>query len=267
MEQDLFQTTKNRQTVDPRIDIINKTTEPIYKKALDEFGFKLPLAFMLYNQVRFYEDYGKLNIGFNVASVETLADQFGVTTKQIQSAYNNLTNKYKLGKWVNNDEPIFRNVKRVWVSNERLKNNENYYSVIPELLQRNSKTITVEYLATDKPPLSESKRKVSESKNDTNVSLAKPHGKPEINELFDYWERTVGYKIPSKIKANRNACNNLINKHTVDGVKQLVRGVALSQNDQYAPRIVDYASLQQKIADLIVWGKKRSTKEMRGVKL
>lgn len=107
--------------INPLEELNRQITMPILKKAVKEFDLKLPLTFKIYNQIRYYEEFGKLHLGVNVAGVETLAEQFGVTTKQILKAYDNLTNKYKLGQWVVSDKPIFRNVKRVWVSNERLE--------------------------------------------------------------------------------------------------------------------------------------------------
>jgi len=251
--------TTKRQTINPLVDEINKETEPILKRAMKEFGFELPLAFRLYNQIRFYEEYGKLTMGTSVASKEQLATQFGVTVKQIEGAFNNLTNKYKLGGWVDHDKPVFRNVKRTWMSTARLKNtNPNYYSVIPELLQRNSTTITVEQLPSEVRPLSESKKKVRESNKDTDVSLAKAYGHEHINELFDYWQKTVGYEITSKRQSNRNACNNLYKKYGKDGVHKLIMGIAKANQDKYAPRISDFVDLQAKLNQLLAWGNRQS---------
>jgi len=269
MDEDTSFDNTKRQTINPLIDEINRETEPLLKIALKEFGQPLSLTFRLYNQIRFYEEYGKLRLGVSIASKETLANQFGVTIKQIEVAFNNLTNKYKLGKWVEHNEPVFRNVKRTWVSNTRYKrgfdnyysvidNTNNYYSVIPELLQRNSKTITAYELPTDKRPLSESKKKVSESKivsKDTIGETPKKMTNLDIDHLMEYWEITVGYAIQGKKQANRYACNNLIKKLTVAGVEQVINGVALAHGDKYAPKISDFCSLQSKLNDLILWGK------------
>jgi DNA-binding transcriptional MocR family regulator len=164
----LYDQTK-RETINPMVDEINKLTEPLLKIAMKEFGFDVPLTFRLYNQIRFYELSGKLKMGTSVASKESLAKQFGVTKEQIEDAFNNLTNRYKLGKWISHEEPVFRNVKRTWMSNARLQNGitayEKYYSVIPKVLQRNTKSITAYQLAPEVRPLSESKKKVSEIYN------------------------------------------------------------------------------------------------------
>lgn len=158
--------------IDPRLQEVDATTTRLYSPALKELGYGIPLYVMLYNQIRYYEDYGKLKVGYSVASKEALAKQFGVTVKQIESAYNTLTNIKHLGSWVVCDEKIFRNVKKVWVSNVRqargtmedvVKMIENSYSVRAELLQYKSKTLTAEELPTEVPPLSESNIKERET--------------------------------------------------------------------------------------------------------
>ena len=93
--------------------------------------------------------------------------------------------------------------------------------------------------------------------SNTDVLPAERRGKPELNELFDFWAQECGYDIETQIKANRFAASNLLKKHGMEKMKQLIRGVALAQNDQFAPRISDFRALQAKFNDLIVWGKKR----------
>lgn len=256
-----------QQTINPLMDEISRRVEPLLKTAMVEFGFELPLAFRIYNQIRFYEETGKLKLSTSVASKDTLAKQFNVTVKQVEQAFNNLTNKYKLGKWVDHNEPVFRSVSRTWMSNERLKiSASNYYAVTPELLQRNSTTITVEQLASGVRPLSESKGKLSESKNiSTGVLIGdespKVYGKPELNELFDYWESSTGIKIQARLRANRNACNNIFRRYGLEKTKLLVDGVALAQNTPFAPQISDFSELQDKLTKLLTWGK---TNQLKG---
>lgn len=272
MDEDTSFNKNKRQTINPLMDEINKETEPLLKSAMIEFGEPLSLAFRLYNQIRFYEEYGKLHLGVSVASKDTLAKQFGVTIKQIEGAFNNLTNIKKLGRWVHHDEPVFRNITRTWMSNVRFnrgKNNSNEIRVILEnsngirakLLSDKSKTLMGLELVTDTPPLSESKKKVSESKCLTKVKGETPvkFGNPDINELFEYWQEIIGYEITSRRQANRNACKNLVARHTLIGTKKLVEGVRQAQDDKYAPRIADFCDLQSKLNQLLVWGKSKQT--------
>jgi len=99
---------------------------------------------------------------------------------------------------------------------------------------------------------------------DTKVSIAKTPSK-DINEMFDSWEQIVGYKIDSQAKANRYACSNLLKKHGRDGVLALIRGVAASLEDSFAPRISDFSSLQYKQNELVAWGKRKQITGMRKV--
>lgn len=89
----------------------------------------------------------------------------------------------------------------------------------------------------------------------TNVVIGKPYGKPEINDLFSYWQEQVGYEITARRQANRNACSNLHKKYGEEKLKQLIRGVAQAQSDRYAPRIGDFAELQINLNKLLAWGK------------
>ena len=94
-------------------------------------------------------------------------------------------------------------------------------------------------------------------KDKDNVIIKKTPN-PDINELFAYWHEIIGYEITSRKQANRNACKNLIARHTVDGVKRLTEGVRQAQGDKYAPRIADFCDLQSKLNQLIVWGKSKA---------
>lgn len=92
--------------------------------------------------------------------------------------------------------------------------------------------------------------------NTTNVVLAKAEkSKPEINELFVYWQDKTGLAIQSQVKANRYACNNLLKRYSPEQVRQLIDGVAKAQADKYAPRIADFRDLQSKLNQLLTWGK------------
>lgn len=95
--------------------------------------------------------------------------------------------------------------------------------------------------------------------NTTNVVLGAQRGKPEINELFDYWEKTVGYPIQAKVQMNRNAVNNLLKRYDTEKIKLLINGVSQAQGTEYAPQISDFIQLQAKLSDLFRWGKKKGT--------
>lgn len=110
-------------------------------------------------------------------------------------------------------------------------------------------------------------RQYKDNTSITNVIGAKApesFGKPEINDLFDYWAQEVGYNIESRVKQNRAAASNLVKKHGKAKLQQLIRGVALTHSDQYAPRISDFSQLQQKVNELMVWGKQKHGTQVQG---
>ena len=96
----------------------------------------------------------------------------------------------------------------------------------------------------------------------TNVVGQEAYGKPEINEIFDYWLQVRGYKISSRIKANRNACNNLLKQYGVAGVRRLIDGAELASQDRFAPNIADIEDLQRSLNKLLSWGKKATKNNM-----
>lgn len=134
-----------------------------------------------------------------------------------------------------------------------------------------SKVAQSDYTETVQSGTTETVQSVNSS-NKTLTELHLPKGKGEtpktdeygrrndINEMFEYWKDTVGYEISGRRQANRNACNNLIKKHTADGVRKLIQGVALAQSDKYAPQIADFEELQSKLSKLMAWGKKNIRK-------
>ncbi|MFI8696727.1 helix-turn-helix domain-containing protein [Dietzia maris] len=83
-------------------------------------------------------------------------------------------------------------------------------------------------------------------------------GRTDINEMVDYWQEVTGLPMNGRVKANRAACRNLIARHQLEGVKTLVRAVAASQADRFAPRIADFADLQAKQNQLAVWAKQQT---------
>jgi hypothetical protein len=96
----------------------------------------------------------------------------------------------------------------------------------------------------------------------TNVDRLPAYGKPEINDLFEYWTLTTGYPISSKVQMNRNAANNLFKKHGDKGVRKLIDGVNMAQQDKFAPRIGDFVDLQANLNKLLAWGKNNKAKNM-----
>lgn len=98
--------------------------------------------------------------------------------------------------------------------------------------------------------------KKSSKKEKVSDDTLAPKGKPEINEAFESWQELTGLPITSQVKANRFAASNLLKKHGADGVRKLIKLVAASQQDRYAPRVADFRGIQAKQNELLVWAKK-----------
>ena len=84
------------------------------------------------------------------------------------------------------------------------------------------------------------------------------YGNKEINELFDEWEKVCGFRIDSKIKLNRYACQRLIKSKGIEKVKLALPYVAESHLDKYAPSVNNYIDLAEKWNHLGVWAKKKN---------
>lgn len=102
-----------------------------------------------------------------------------------------------------------------------------------------------------------------ENKNKEVLLRNTAYGKPEINDMFNYWNEKVGYEITSRRQANRNACNNMYKKYGKEKLEQLIVGVSKAQEDRYAPRIGDFVELQGNLNKLLAWGKAQQTSQIK----
>jgi hypothetical protein len=69
------------------------------------------------------------------------------------------------------------------------------------------------------------------------------YGKPEINELLEYWKQTTQLKV-TKVKDQRNALNTLLKHYSVDEIKLLINVVTSSYTDKFAPQKVKCTTLR-----------------------
>lgn len=83
------------------------------------------------------------------------------------------------------------------------------------------------------------------------------YGNPEINELFDEWEKQCGFKIDSKVKQNRYACQRLIKSKGLDKTLKVLEIVSEAQKDKYAPGIYNFIDLAEKWNNLAIWYQKK----------
>lgn len=90
------------------------------------------------------------------------------------------------------------------------------------------------------------------------TKLVKNQPMPEINQMFEEWEKITGIPINGQHQANRRACSNLLKKYGPEKLIQLIQGVAKAQSEEFAPRIANFCQLQAKQDTLILWGRKQA---------
>lgn len=90
--------------------------------------------------------------------------------------------------------------------------------------------------------------------------MAPPVKTEAINALFDEWEETVGYRITAQVPTNREYAAKLIREYKREELTGMLRGVALSQADQYAPRVANFSDLYRKWDALKGWGRRTQAK-------
>ena len=92
--------------------------------------------------------------------------------------------------------------------------------------------------------------------------IVKPrrYGKPDINEAFAYWKEIMGYPITAMVAKNRNACSNLIKRHTLQKLKWYINQTYEANNDKYSGvNICDFISMQSGMNRLNGWGFREKT--------
>lgn len=266
----------NLRLIDPRQQAIDKTTSNLYIPAMKELEWEPPLYVLLYNQIRYYEDYGKLKCAYSVASKEVLAEQFGVTVQQIEQAYNTLTNIKHLGNWQICDKRIFRNVKKVWVSNVRQARGtmeemaemlENSDKIRAKLLQNQSKTLTESELASLGDPCP----KVIES----NINIGSAYASPadagsaqatqsssadadsdlfiKDNSEFPFDEDVDVVSVKPTVNKNKSAKAGVIYSKVCDslGIKKLKSDCAVAR----IRSLLDNGMTEKEIMDTVEWTK------------
>lgn len=104
-----------------------------------------------------------------------------------------------------------------------------------------------------------STNKLNKDNTTTNVVGKTPEtfGNSDINELFDEWEKVCGFRITSKVRLNRYACQRMLKSRGKDSILKAMPFVAESQSDKYAPCIVNFMDLEEKWNALGVWYKKK----------
>lgn len=188
-----------------------------------------------------------------------IAEDLELDIKTVRKMYHRL----KEFGYVTNARTPYGNVVTVTKAFKIFDKGRDLPDSVPELPQRGKSELPENGRSDDQKTVglgSENGR--SNKINQLDKPVDKPttivvRGKPEINELFKYWESELGYPVSGRVKANRFACSNLLKKYGEDKLKQLIHGVALASADPYGPRISDFSSLQAKQNDLVLWGRRQ----------
>lgn len=176
------------------------------------------------------------------------------------------TGRFKLAELIGiNPNTVYATLKRLEKSKMITQESNNKYTVIRicnwKKYQGDDNTNDNSQITSRQQPDNTKQELIIENKeNSTNVLLAKAYGNSELNKMFDYWTQQTGTPISSQLTANRRAASNLLRKYGDTKLEQLIKGVALAQDDQYAPRIANFIQLQSKTDELILWGKKKSNR-------
>jgi len=95
-------------------------------------------------------------------------------------------------------------------------------------------------------------------RNDMGGDETSQLGNSVVNDLFDFWLKTMGDPISSRVKANRRAAWNLAQKYSTEELEQMIQLARVAFFNDYAPHIADFADLQSKWQQLKLWAEKRA---------
>lgn len=88
-------------------------------------------------------------------------------------------------------------------------------------------------------------------------SYVKVENQASAGDMFSYWKMTTGISLTGNVQANKNACERLLDKYSKNDLEKLIRLVAASYDDKFAPRVGDFVELENKTNSLLVWAKQQ----------
>jgi hypothetical protein len=132
--------------------------------------------------------------------------------------------------------------KENFTHNNTSKNTKKEYIVSKDTMGVNAEAVSKKNLPTEK----------------TFEDGTPDHRNDDVEWLFEQWRDITGTSISGRIQANRRAAYNLIRKYDRTTLQSFLRGVRLTYDDKYAPRIASLEDLQSKMNELLAWGKRRS---------
>lgn len=151
-----------------------------------------------------------------------------------------------------------------YLKRTRSQNKKGQFDYIYDIFEKpwTENRVTVNRCTGNVPQLNTNKLSTKElNTKDTTTKVVgenpETFGNSDINDLFDEWEKACGFKITSKVKLNRYACQRLLKSRGKDSILKALPYVAESQSDKYAPNIVNFMDLEEKWNALGVWYKKK----------
>ena len=98
------------------------------------------------------------------------------------------------------------------------------------------------------------------------VTVADPEpqkfGDETVNALFDFWITEVQIPIKSRVRANRRAAWNMLQKHGDQAVRQAIQLAAIAKFNEFAPSVASFVDLQAKWSALHLWAEKRAQADL-----
>lgn len=122
---------------------------------------------------------------------------------------------------------------------------------------------TTSHLTITKPNLTKTITKPKNG-NTTDAPKRPPVKTKDIDDLFLLWETEVDYPITSQLKTNRQYASKIIQEFPPGDIRPMLKVVALSQDDQYAPRVSNFIQLYRKWDDLKGWVRRKKAGDTAG---
>jgi hypothetical protein len=203
-------------------------------------------------------------LGFESGVVVIKHWQLNNTVRKDRSHETTYSKEFK--SLTNNEFGAYTEISRITQTTELLKITtlESQYGVEKVTTKRHTLTDTDNQTETIGQPngnqmateIRLDKIRLDKNTKDTNVSLGKVSSK-KIDDMFMLWEVVVGFAITSKMKINREYASKLLKEYEITEIEKMMKGVSLSYEDQYAPRISNFKQLYDKWDDLKGWGHRK----------
>lgn len=86
------------------------------------------------------------------------------------------------------------------------------------------------------------------------------YGKPDINQLFEFWQDAMGYPITVKKNDNRRFAAILLKRESLERIQEYIMLAWAARTDRYAPQVSSLIDLYYKWDRLTEWAMRKRTK-------